>query len=263
MSRMLTLIHAGWAAARATATSGRRADALAQVARLLTLPDLPAGVAADAHRLAAELEIETESYKAARRHLRAATALEPAHARTHYLAGVALERDPAGDDRRAARRFRRASTLVPGSALYRAAFGRAAVRCGMVKTGLTELRTAADAGLTYTAILRIVIDGLVEAGRVANARRVLVQARFARPHDPTVKAMWERVRFEAARTGQRTARRTQEARPATEGAFRSLPFVRLVGGSPRPAATGERVRRDVISLPRPHLARLGFTKADC
>src|SRR4051794_24951916 len=111
MSRTLTLLDSGWASARALARAGRRGDALALIGRLLGRPDIPAAVAADARRLAGELELEAERYAAARRHLRAAAALEPSHAQTHYRLGLAHERDPHGDDRRAAVRFKKASDL--------------------------------------------------------------------------------------------------------------------------------------------------------
>src|SRR5207253_5817262 len=113
MSRTLTLIHAGWASVKALARDGRRRDALTQVERLLACPDLPVPVGADAHRLTAELLIDAERYAKARRHLRAAAGLEPGCARTHYLAGLAFEKDPHGDDRRAAVRFKSASELEP------------------------------------------------------------------------------------------------------------------------------------------------------
>lgn len=263
MSRTLTLIHAGWTAARDTARSGRGADALTQVTRLLARPDLPAVVAADAHRLAAEILIEGERYAAARRHLRAARELQPLHARGFYLAGLAAERDPDGSDRRAAVRFRTASELEPGNALFRAAFGRAAVRCDRAATGVRELTAAAEAGLEDTAVLRVAVDGLLEAGRVGAARTVLIKARFARPRNADVLRLWDRVRFEAVRRGQRKTRSPQDARVATEGAFPFLPFVRIAGGtSPRHPAKGPATRRDLLSIPRPHFARFGATKAD-
>jgi hypothetical protein len=74
---MLNLIGAGWESVRFTAKHGRRTDALTQTTRLLAHPDLPALVAAEAHQLAGELLTEAEQYSAARRHLRAAAALEP------------------------------------------------------------------------------------------------------------------------------------------------------------------------------------------
>ena len=125
MSRTLTLTHAAWESAQELARSGRRIDALAQVNKVLSLADLPADVAAAAHRLAGEILIDLHRHRAARNRLKAAAKFEPDTARTHYLLGLAWEQDPEGDDRRAAIRFRRALRLEPQNTLYRAAFGRA------------------------------------------------------------------------------------------------------------------------------------------
>lgn len=261
MSRTLNLIHAGWTAARSLARNGRRTDALRQLMSLLARADLPVGTAADAHRLAAELEIEAERYKPARRHLRAAATLDPDNARTYYLTGRAFEIDPDGDDRRAAVWYRKASRLEPQNALYRAAFGRAAVRCDRIKLGVRELTAAADGACDNVPVLRIVVDGLLEAGKVRTARRLLVKARFLCPGNRDVCTLWERTRFEAARVGQGHTRSTQDAGFATEGGT-LLPFIRVVRSGLGEATSKGRVRRDVVSFPRPHVGRLPFQKAD-
>src|SRR5262249_52409786 len=160
--RMLTLLEAGWASVRSSAKQGRRADALTRATRLLARPDLPASIAAEAHRLAGELQLEAERYSESRRHLRASAALEPACARTFYILGLAHERDPHGCDRRAALCFRKASELDPGTRLYRAAFGRAAVRCDRKKLGVRELLAVANAALGDVDVIRVVTDGLLE-----------------------------------------------------------------------------------------------------
>jgi len=255
MSRTLTILHSGWASARALARGGRRVDALALIERLLGRPDLPAPLAADARRLAGELELNAERYAAARRHLRAAAALEPNHAATHYRLGLAHECDPHGDDRRAAARFKKASTLEPGNPLYRAAFGRAAVRCDRVKTGVRALLAAVGAAPGDVPVLREVVGGLLEAGKTGAARRVAARARFLRPEDRELRGIWERVRFENARRRQQNERSKQDAPFATDGEFVLLPFVRVVGGPARPGTAGV-IRRDRLSRPRPHLARL-------
>lgn len=258
MSRTLTLLDSGWASARALARAGRRTDALALIGRLLARP---AAVAADARRLAGELELEAERYGAARRHLRAAAALEPGHAGTHYKLGLAHERDPHGDDRRAAVRFKTASELEPANPLYRAAFGRAAVRCDRVKLGVRALLAAAEAAPGNVPLLRVVVGGLLEAGKPALARGVVEKARFLCPADRELNAIRGRVRFEIARRRQQNERRKQDAPFATEGEFVLLPFVRVVGGSGR-AATPGTVRFDRGSQPRPHLTRMRSYRAD-
>jgi tetratricopeptide (TPR) repeat protein len=262
MSRRLALVEDGLAAVRALTRKGRLAEALAQAARLLTRPDLTVIAAADTHRVIAEISIDAERHAKARKHLRASLSLEPGHARTHYLMGLAFERDPHGDDLRAAKRFRKASELVPGNAAYRAAFGRAAVRCGRVRRGVRELLAAAEAAPRDTAVLEVVIEGLIEVGKIVAAQRIIVKARFLCPRSVEIRRLWDRLRFEAARRGQRHGSGTQDAGSPTDGGSRLLPFIRVVrsdAGGMMPLAN---VRRDVFSSPRPHLARLRATNAD-
>ena len=262
MSRRLDLIEGGVLALRSLARNGQPAAAIAQAQRLLNRPDLPAVAAADAHRVMAELLLDSERFTSARRHFRASLALEPNHARTHFLMGLAFERDPHGDDLRAARRFRRASELVPANAVYRAAFGRAAVRCDRVNRGVKELLAASDAAMKDAALLEVVVEGLLEAGKVRAAERIIVKARFLCPGSGEVRRLGERVRFESTRRGQRRASSTQDAGPARDGGVRLLPFIRLVRSSPEGKTPSANVRRDVVSFPKPHLARFRSTKVD-
>lgn len=259
MSMMLTLIHSGWDSIRNAAARGQRHDALTKLTRFLALPDLPASLAAEAHRLAGELALESEQFSKARHHLRAAAALEPSHANTHYQLGLALERDPHGCDRRAALRFRLAFRQEKTNCLYRAAFGRAAVRCGRTRIGVRALRSAARQ-TSDVAVLRLVVEGLLEAGRVREAQRVLTRARFTQPASRELNVLFEKTRFAAALKAQRelggTTRHRQDAEHAMDGGRVVLPFVRLAATTATRTETEGVVRRDVLSFPRPHLPRL-------
>jgi hypothetical protein len=260
-STTLTLVEAAWDAARSAAARGRKADALAQTERLLARPDLSPAVTQSAHRFAGELALDLGRYATARRELRAASKLDAKCARTRFLLGRAWEEDPDGCDRRAAIGFRAAVKCDTNSALYRAAFGRAAVRCGAVKRGARELVRAADSAIDDAEVVQIAVSGLLEAGRPALARAVLVKARFARPQAAELGALWARTEFESARRAQKkarsgsareTTRYAQDARFATDGDRVTLPFLRVFDGT----------RRDAGSVPRPHLARLPRKKAD-
>jgi hypothetical protein len=270
MSRTLTLIGAGWASVRSSAAHGRRTDTLNRLRSLLARPDLPTSVACEAHRLAGELLVEAERYPKARRHLRLAAGIAPTQAQTFYLWGLAHERDPHGCDRLAAKQFRKASELEPGNSTYRAAFGRAAVRCDRLKRGVRELLTAAVAAPGDVAVIRVVTEGLIEAGRLDAARRVLNKARFlcfGIAKDRELVDLWERVRFETARCVQReTTRHRQDAEFATDGGRVVLPFVRLAKetrtGTKSESDSSESTRRDVVSMPRPHFPRLRVRRAD-
>jgi len=259
---MFTMIHAGWTAARSMARSGRRTDALHQAERLIARPDLPEPVAADAHRLAAEVLIEDERYKKARRHLRAAAGLQSDHPRTHYLMGLALEQDPEGDDLRAALRFRRASQLEPGNPTYRAAFGRAAVRCDRVRTGIRELLGAAEMTNADVSVIRVVVEGLVEAGRVELARNVVNKARFLFPDSTELRALCDQLLFETARVQQHRGRRNKDVNCARDGDLLLLPFPRVDGTVAGKTPDAHPVRRDSRSTPRPHFVRLRVAPTD-
>jgi tetratricopeptide (TPR) repeat protein len=269
MSRTLTLVHAGWESVRQIAARGRHADALHQLTLLLARPDLPSALVAEGHRLAGELALALDRYSTARRHLKAAAALEPEHAATRYLCGRAWEEDPDGCDRRAAICFRKAATLEPTSALYRAAFGRAAARCGKVKFGAREMLGAAADAPGDGEVIRLAVRGLLEVGKPGEARRVLARAKFLRPDDRELAMLWERVKFETARLTQRKMAKTREATRhaqdapfATDGDRVVLPFVRIADTRPARAADGGTMRRDTISFPRPHFPRLLARKAD-
>jgi tetratricopeptide (TPR) repeat protein len=261
-STTLTLIDAAWAAAQSAAARGRKADALAQTERLLARPDLFPAVTRSARRFAGELALDLGRYATARRELRAAAQLDAECARTRFLLGRAWEEDPDGCDRRAAICFRSALARDAQSALYRAAFGRAAVRCGVVKRGARELVHAAELALDDAEVVRIAVSGLLEAGYPARARALLLKAQFARPRSPELGALLARTEFESARRAQKkarsgsareTTRYAQDARFATDGGRVTLPFLRVFDGTPR---------RDTGSVPRPHLARLPRNKAD-
>lgn len=264
MSTTLTLIDAAWAAARGAAARGHTAAALAQVERLLARPDLSPADAPGAHLFAGELALDLCRYATARRELRAAAKLAPGCARTRFLLGRAWEEDPDGCDRRAAIAFRAATKCDGATDLHRAAFGRAAARCGRVKLGARAMVRAARAALTDLDVVRIAVTGLLETGCPTLARSVLTKARFACPAaSAELGALWERVKFESARRAQRkaarpgpareTTRYAQDARFATDGDRVTLPFLRVFDGTPR---------RDAGSTPRPHLARLPRKKAD-
>lgn len=267
MSRTLALISAGWDSAQAAASRGSRGEALQGLRNLLARPGLPAEIAGDAHRLAGEIELEGERFVRARRHFRAAAQLSPCHARTLYLWGLAQEQDPHGSDLIAARKFRQAAKLEPENAVYRAAYGRAAIRCERIDHGVRELLEAADKAAGNIPIVRVVVEGLIEARRFGTARRVLMQARFLAlraADDREIESLDDRVRFETARCKQREAsRRRLDADFAMEGGRAVLPFIRTVAvATDGTEKVGTNVRRDVLTITRPHLPRFKVRRAD-
>lgn len=238
MSRTLTFVHDGWTVAKRFAEVGRRLEALGHLNRLLASPDLPVGIASEARRLAAEIELERERFSSARRHLRAALALEPGNAEVYLLIGRSFEEDPEGSDERALKWYRKALSLSPASPRCLAACGRTAIRCDRVKVGLKLLREVDDS--SDMSVVRVVVDGFLEAGKTDEARRAITLARFCCNDQKELDQLEQRTRFEDARRGQRLRRNADSDR-------KSVPFLRVVGGI---------VRRDVGSRPRPHIRRM-------
>lgn len=265
MSRTLTLTEAGWQSILALARAGRRSTALSQLRRYLSRPDIPAARAAAAHRLAGELLLEQERYGAARRHLRAAVTLRP-EAGTYYALGLAYERDGDVDAGRAVRAFQRAWRLDPDRAIYQAAFGRAAIRAGLVRRGVRAVLGAVVAAPGDLAVLRVVIDGLLAAGRFAAARRILARARFLCRHDRELLVLEGRVRFAAAHAIRvkhgRVTRPGQDAGFATDGDRVALPFVRPQNEPAEPVIEPDMTARAIIPFPRRPASHLRCRNAD-
>lgn len=279
MSKTLTLVDAGWDSIQTTAKRGQRIDALNRLEQLLARPDVPAAMAIEGNCFAGELALELGRYAIARRHLKAATKLDPTLAEAYFLAGRAWEEDPDGCDRRAAICFKKAAA-IDAKPLYRAAFGRAAAHCGKVKFGVREMLAAAKEAPGAIEVVRVAVRGLLEMGKADKARQVIVTARFLCPHNSELATLWERTKFESARQGQRAGqtgkaaktrentRYAQDAQFARDGDRVTLPFLRLADETDSSAvrepksASGGTVRRDSGSFPRPHLGSQRVRKAD-
>ncbi len=267
MSRTLTLIRTGWDSIRSIAACGRKADALAQLELLLVRTDVPTDIAAEGHQLAGTIALDLGRFTTARRHLKAASGFDVTDANTRYLTGRAWEEDPEGCDRKAAIAFRKATLLDGTNPLYRAAFGRAAARCGQVRRGVCEMTAAADQAADDVAVVRVAVNGLLELGKLGKARGVLAKAMFLRPGHSELATAWQRTKFEAARRNQRRVLKTrentryaQDAQFAREGDRVLLPFIRIADGTN--TASGTSVRVDTVSFPRPHFDRLRISKLD-
>src|SRR5262249_16037334 len=161
-----------WESVRATAQRGQRTLALSRLVQLLALPDVPAALAAEGHRLAGELALDLGRLATARRHLTCAKTLAPTHAGAAYLAGRGGGGDPGGGDGGGGIGYKIAAELEGGNALYRAAFGRAAARCGKLRLGAREMLAATELAPGDVAVVRVAVNGLLEVGKVSEARQV-------------------------------------------------------------------------------------------
>ena len=160
---------------------GRSHDAAQLLNRLASWRDLPRDCAEEAHVRLAEIHLEFEQPKQARRHLAIALALEPECAHYHYLMAVALEDDPKCDPRRADGPYRRCLALDPEHAEYQCDYGVYAVQQGRARAGLAALRRAAALAPDDPDMLGRVAAGMRQADRADEAKELLRAALFRNP----------------------------------------------------------------------------------
>lgn len=249
MSTTLPFLSACWAAARAAAASGDRATTLKRVAPVLSDPNCPPVLRRSAHRLVARTLLAASRFIAARKHLRTVCKLAPLDATAQYELGLAYEGDPYGCDRRAAVCFGRAVALRPEDGRFHAARGRALVRLGKSKAGVRALKMAVNTAPADSIVLGVVLDGLILAGKVRLAQRLLNQAAFLAPTSAAIRQLREKAKF-ASVGGGRSRRPVRVERPAVLLSFTPTP-------APRPLRVfGGAVRKDFGSRQGPHFTRL-------
>jgi Flp pilus assembly protein TadD len=226
---------------------GRTADALAQLTHLASLTDLAPDIAEEVQARLGELHLKRRRFRTARRHLLAALAFDPDNPRYHRLLGWAEANDPRGDLGRALRHYRRALTVLPEKARWRAEAGLIAVRLGRTAEGLALLQKAHAEAAEDSVILGKLVKGLCLAGQIEEAEQLVRLARFRTPRCPVVARLWIDLRVAGVRRQQDTA-----AAEARAGEPVLLPFVRPVGDD-----VENRGRYDgAHALPGPHLVRL-------
>jgi Flp pilus assembly protein TadD len=256
MSRMLSLHASGFVTAAALVAAGRRTEARLAYDSLLDRPTITVEETVQTHLAAAKLAHSVEQYRRARRHLRAAARLRPQDATIQYDLGRAFESDPYGCDRRAAKRFRKASLLNANEPIYRASLGRAMIRIRELSSGVKVLLRAASSAPTDLNVLDIVADGLREAGRTDDAFRVLSKARFLAPKDAGIDRLWSRAKYDLAVERQRTRPANRPQRDMAEGSTLRLRVESERDGYP----AGTRLDRG--SRPAAHIGRLRMYNSD-
>src|SRR5262245_60208290 len=250
MSGTLKLAERLLAMGRDRLRAGRPDDALALLRRLAEFPELPAAIAEEAHRLLGELLFDRQQYRAARRHLAASLRRNPSHAGVHYLMGLAYERDPEADPRRAVRHFRLSLLLAPEQPRCLRDYGETNLRRDRTASGLRLLRRAVELAPDDADLLESLVEALAEVGRLGEAASVLRAARFRFGNDPRFLRIWADFRLHRLGQRQRTDAETGPA-PAADGV---LPFRRPAGELP--VRSRRRFRRvDAASAPAPHLPR--------
>jgi tetratricopeptide (TPR) repeat protein len=232
---------------------GRRGDARRRLEKLLAFQEAPAEMRVEAHRLMADLHLDGQCYRKARRHLLAALGLAPDTAETHYQLGVAFDLDPNIEPKRAARHFKKAVELEPDNARYWSGYGQICVRRGKEKSAFGAFVAAADLAPMDLDVLDEVTEGLCFLGREEDARAVLMAARFRLGHTTELEQLWNRFRFLQLHRRQQADRR-RKALAAGEAVV--IPFVPANKEPSSPEGEPGILRHDRFSRPAPHSPRL-------
>jgi len=249
MSKTLNLFDRLLALGRNYQQLHRDHEALHILGRLARLPDLPTDIAEETQARLAELNLQRKKPGRAQRHLAAALVHCPDNARYHFLIASALIRDKK-NRARAVRRYRLSLKLEPNQPACLCAYGLLLVRSGQAKRGLELLRRAAGLAPDDPAVIGKLIRGLRLAHEPAEARRVLIAARFRNPHDGRFVRLYNDFMFGRLRRAQ--ARRDRLPVAANDRPM-LLPFVRLVGEAEAAAGEPKLLRLDPASpTPAPH-----------
>jgi tetratricopeptide (TPR) repeat protein len=225
MTLTLNLFEQLLARARRCQEAGQISQALSSLRRLARFPDLPADVAEEVQARLGEFWLRRRRFRRARRHLAAALGYRPDSPRYHFLLGLALHHDPAGDLARAARHYRRSLHLSPRQPRCLAEAGLLAITRGREDEGLDLLRRAAALAPADAGIVGKFARGLGQCGRPNEGLRAVRAALFRQPRCPRLRRLWVDLELSGLHRRQEMAR----AHAARGDEPVLLPFIRLVG----------------------------------
>jgi len=194
-SMTLNLVDRLLHSARNLHEHGQHKAAAKILGQLSGLGELPREVAEEAHVRLAEIHLEHDRLKQARRHLAAALAHDPDCPHYHYLLAIAVEDDPNCDPQKAGVHYRRALRLDPDHADHQCDYGLYAIRNGQTRAGLAALRRAAKLAPDEPSILGRVAETLRQADRCDEAKDLLRAALFRHPRDRRFRELWNQHQF--------------------------------------------------------------------
>ncbi len=195
MSRTLNLVDILLTTGRNLVTMGRFTEALVPLTKLAGFRKLPEYVLEELYSLRADIHIQRQNYKEARRQLTAAIALRPLDGRNHYLMGIAIEEDEDTPLKRAEMYFEEAVKLEPDNAAYWIDFGSYLFKIGKVKNGLKAIRKAYNLASTDAEIVGEVAQVLRREGRYDEATTKLRAALFENHGAQAFRLLWQQHQF--------------------------------------------------------------------
>ena len=220
MSKTLNLIDILLTTGRHLVLMGRFTEALDPLTKLSRFRSLPEPVSEELQSLLADIHLQHQKYKQARRHLTAALAIRPLNAEYHYLMGVAIHEDEEADPKRAEMYYARAVELEPAQSAYWIDFGSYLFTMGKSEEGLKALRKAATEGSDDADIIGEVAAILRREGHAEEATAMLRSALFHNHGSPPFRRIWQQHQFQMIYAEQRKKKsNAADMRPVI------LPFV--------------------------------------
>jgi tetratricopeptide (TPR) repeat protein len=215
MSRTLNLVDILLTSGRNLVFMGRFTEALVPLAKLAGFRKLPEHVLHELYSLCADIHVQQQNYKEARRQLTAAILLRPLDARLHYLMGIAIEEDENADLKRAEKYFAEAVAIEPGNAAYWVDFASHLFKIGKSKQGLKAIRKAYDLATGDVDIVGDVAQVLRREGHETEATTKLRAALFASHGAAAFRQLWQQHQFALlhARQQEKVAKSRGNERP--------------------------------------------------
>jgi tetratricopeptide (TPR) repeat protein len=163
--------------------------------KLAGFRNLPEHVLQELHSLRADVHLQQQDYKEARRQLTAAMSLRPLDARNYYLMAIAIEEDETADLKRAEMYFAKAVELDPEAAAYWVDFGSYLFKIAKTKDGLKAIRKAFTIDMADADIVGEVANILRREGHFQEATTKLRAALFANHGAQAFKLLWQQHQF--------------------------------------------------------------------
>ena len=164
--------------ARSLRERSQDGEAYRKLRQLLAFAEMPAEIREEAHLALADLLMDLGRYRKARRCLVAALAISPHKADTHFMMALAIDEDIDADPTRAMSHLKFAVKANPDQPAYWIVLGQVAQRLQRTATARTAYRRALQLELTSMSELEDVVVGLVECGRVREAKAALMGSHF-------------------------------------------------------------------------------------
>lgn len=224
MSKTLNLVDILLTTGRNLVLMGRFTEALVPLTKLAGFRNLPLHVLNEVYALTADVHIQQENYKDARRQLAAAIALKPLEARHHYLMAVAIVEDDYADQSRAEMYFDRAVRIEADNAAYWLDFGSYLFTQGKATEGLKAICKAYAIDTSDAEIVGEVAQVLRREGLYDAATTKLRAALFENHGAQAFRQLWQQHQFALIHA--------QQQKKATRGDAQDRPVILPFTGRP-------------------------------